>query len=343
MAILLIKIEDEHSLAFNEFFDYNGYCYACTRSRTNPDETVIDMTSFYEAAVNTEALLDVPVAFAFVANELATVIGWYQKAEVSAKMHTPSLFLEGNAKAYASDAVWVPEEAQNLTLHWFAGEQMYEVIEEEDARYGVLDRYMKGYSGQNQMMRYHNAGVHTVAKVLRDKKACREACERWASLVVEGECQDIRDLKTLEAYAKRLSAREMKNPDGYYYQALACYHLGFVKEGLKQINKALKLEPEASDLIALKGLLLVSKGHMEDGAAHLHTAYEKSDYDLYLFMEGQAYMMAGKVYKAYDCFAMMEDQSLLEEYGIKPQEMENKWNFIKVRYMKLKDRFLKKR
>lgn len=341
MAILLIKIEDEKSLAFNEFFDYGGYCYATSRSRLKPGDKVIDMTSFYDAAVNTKTMHDIPVIFVSE-EEKVRIIGWYEKAEIYSEMLTPSLFLEGNVKAYTTDSVWLPKEKQTQTIHCFMRNQLYEVIEEEDARYPSLKRLISEYSGENQVIRYHSAEVHTIPKALQDLTYCKQACEQWAGLVTAEECQDIRDLKTLETYAKRLCQKDRKNPDGYYYLALACYHLGFVKEGLKQINKALQLEKEAdnSDLIALKGLLLVSRGYVEEGAAHLQEAYEKSNYEGYLLMEGRAYMMMNKVDKAYDCFKQIEDEDMLEQMGIKLKEMERTWSSIKVRYMKLKEMFL---
>ncbi|MDO4976612.1 MAG: hypothetical protein Q4E53_05040 [Eubacteriales bacterium] len=342
MAILLVKIENENSLAFNEFFDYAGFCYASSRSREKSDGEAIDLSTFYEATVSTQELHDVPVVFARVEDDRAQVIGWYQKAEIWNQMYTPSLFLEGNIRAYSSDVIWLPEEAQTTTVRWFVKSYIYEVIEEEDARFAPLRRLMNEYGGKNRMMRYHTAETHTIPAAMKDISSCKAACEQWAGLVTAEECQDIRDLKTLEAYAKKLCEKDRKDPDGYYYQALACYHLGFVKEGLKQMNKALQLEPEASDLLALKGLLLVSKGYVDDGAMHLHKAYEKSEYEGYLLMEGRAYMMFGKVDRAYDCFQQTEDESLLEAMGIKLNDMENRWSSIKLRYMKLKDMFRKK-
>ena len=246
MAILLVKIEDEKSLALNEFFDYCGYCYASTRSREKPDSKVIDMTFFYDAAVNTEVLHDIPVIFVSVEKEVATILGWYQKAEIFNKMYTPSLFLEGNIKAHTTDCVWLPKQAQTNTLHWTVKNQLYEVIEEEDARFRSLQKLIKEYSGENMLLRYHTASSHTIPNMMKDISLCKVACEQWATLVTSEKCQDIRDLKTLEAYAKKFCEKDRKDPDGYYYLALADYHLGFVKEGLKQINKALQLEPDAS-------------------------------------------------------------------------------------------------
>lgn len=341
MAILLVKIEDENSLALNEFFDYCGRCYASTRSREKTDSEVIDMSNFYDAAVNTEILHDIPVVFVSV-EEKARVLGWYKKAEIFHQMHMPSLFLEGNIQAYSSDAVWLPNKGQTMTLPCFAKNQLYEVVEEEDARFYSLDQFMKNYSGENQFLRYHTAAVHIVPRALKELSLCQDACRQWAELIIEEKCRDIRDLKTLEGYARKLCEIDRKNPDGYYYLALACYHLGLVKEGLKQINKAIKLEGEASDLLALKGFLLVSRAHREEGAAYLQKAYEKSQYEAYLLMEGRVYLMEGKVDKAYDCFKQIEEESLLEEMGIKLKEMEKKWNSIRFGYWKIRDIFRKK-
>ncbi len=346
MAILLVKIEDEKSLAFNEFFDYNGYCYGATCSRKRTDDNIIDMTSFYEATITTESLKDIPVVFVSVeteeAKEEANVLGWYKKAEIFSEMRTPSLFLEGNILAKSQDAVWLPKEEQTRHFYWFARKQFYEVIEEEDIRFLPLQKMMREYSGKNQMLRYHEASPFVQTQGRKDLKFYQLACEQWASLVIEEKCQDIRDIKTMEAYAKKLCEKAPKDPDGYYYYALACYHLGLVKEGIKQINKALNLEEDASDLIALKGMLLVSRGYAEDGANLLHEAYLISADETYLLTEGRVWMIAGKADLAYDCFDRIEDKSLLEEMNIRSKDMENKWNFIKTRYMKFRDMFSKK-
>jgi len=342
MAILLVKIEDEKSLPLNEFFDYSGFCYASTGPRDHSADKVIDMADFYDADINTKILTDIPVVLVSVENDTAAVLGWYAKAEIFSDIHTLSFFLEGNIKAYTSDCVWLPDSGKKHTLGWFAKKKIYEVIEAEDARYPQLQQWIKGYSGGNQLRRYYTAVPHTIPKALQDITHCREACRQWAELVTKEECQDIRDLKTLEVYAKKLCEKDPKDSDGYYYLALACYHLGFVKEGLKQIGKALRLEPEASDLIALKGLLLVSRGYVEDGAAQLHQAWEISGYETYLLMEGRAYMIEGKADRAYDCFKQIGDENLLEEAGIRWKDMEKKWSSFRYGYMKLREMLKKK-
>lgn len=341
MAILLVKISDERSLALNEFYDYCGCCYASTRSREKMDGKVIDMSSFYDAAINTKSLRDIPVVF--VSNEeSASVFGWYKKAEIFSEMQTPSLFLQGNIKAYATDCLWIPKKGQSYKVKCFLKDQLYEVIEEEDQRFLFLKQLMGNYCGNNQMIRYHSAIPYTIPQAMQKIEICKTVCEKWANLVSAEECRDIRDIKTLEVYAKKMCEKDRKNPDGYYYLALACYQLGFIKEGLKQINKALQLERGASDLMALKGLLLVSKGHIDSAAECLHDAFMKSQYEGYLLLEGRAYMVGGKMDKAYECFSKIKDQNMLDESGIQMKAIEDKWSSLKYGYLKIKEMFKKR-
>ena len=48
MAILVVRIEDVSTLLMNEFFDYNGRCYALTRSRKENTDVCINLEDFYE-------------------------------------------------------------------------------------------------------------------------------------------------------------------------------------------------------------------------------------------------------------------------------------------------------
>ncbi|MFR4970659.1 MAG: hypothetical protein ACLTDC_08890 [Lachnospiraceae bacterium] len=65
MAILVVRIEDASTLLMNEFFDYNGRCYALTRSRKKNTDVCINLEDFYEGTVSGgESLADIPVAFA---------------------------------------------------------------------------------------------------------------------------------------------------------------------------------------------------------------------------------------------------------------------------------------
>ena len=47
MAILVVRIEDASTLLMNEFFDYNGRCYALTRSRKENTDVCINLEDFY--------------------------------------------------------------------------------------------------------------------------------------------------------------------------------------------------------------------------------------------------------------------------------------------------------
>ena len=51
MAILVVRIEDASTLLMNEFFDYNGSCYALTRSRKENTDVCINLEDFYEGTV----------------------------------------------------------------------------------------------------------------------------------------------------------------------------------------------------------------------------------------------------------------------------------------------------
>lgn len=46
MAILVVRIEDVSTLLMNEFFDYNGRCYALTRSRKENTDVCINLEDF---------------------------------------------------------------------------------------------------------------------------------------------------------------------------------------------------------------------------------------------------------------------------------------------------------
>ena len=43
MAILVVRIEDASTLLMNEFFDYNGRCYALTRSSAQEDHASVSV------------------------------------------------------------------------------------------------------------------------------------------------------------------------------------------------------------------------------------------------------------------------------------------------------------
>ena len=82
MAILVVRIEDASTLLMNEFFDYNGRCYALTRSRKENTDVCINLEDFYEGTVQSESLEDIPVVFVKAQDGGWAVIGYYKRAEV---------------------------------------------------------------------------------------------------------------------------------------------------------------------------------------------------------------------------------------------------------------------
>ena len=91
MAILVVRIEDASTLLMNEFFDYNGRCYALTRSRKENTDVCINLEDFYEGTVQSESLEDIPVVFVKAQDGGWAVIGYYKRAEVRKKIMRPSL------------------------------------------------------------------------------------------------------------------------------------------------------------------------------------------------------------------------------------------------------------
>jgi hypothetical protein len=74
---------------------------------------------------------------------------------------------------------------------------------------------------------------------------------------MEDRCEDIRPIRELEECAIRLAKLDGSDPAGLYYQAIACCHLGKTRQGMKAIERALRMEPDAGDMMVLKAQLLV--------------------------------------------------------------------------------------
>ncbi len=337
MAVLLIKIEDTASLALNEFFDYNGHCYALAGSR-NKQKNSFRMEEFYEATRDTERLEDVPVFFVTGTDREAVVLGWYKRAAITGQSRQVSLFLEGNVEAAAADAVLLPEQNRNVKIEWQTPGQLYEVVEQEDTRWETLQGLLRKDPGENAFLRYAYVPVKLEPKLVRQPEACLQYCARLAQVLLEDQCRDISEIKLLEKYAEKVKDVKRTDPDGYYYHALACCHLGFFREGMKSIQKAIELEPEAADLKALKGMLLAEKGYYRDSAACLQEAYEKNREEEYLLLEGRILSMAGQMDKAYECFSAVRDKTLLEDAGIRLSEMEKRWSFAELLSFRRKNR-----
>ncbi len=338
MAILLIKIEDTASLALNEFFDFNGHCYALAGSRSGEASEAFRMEEFYEATRDTERLEEIPVFFVSGEGADSRILGWYKRAEVTRKLQVPSLFLQGNVRADAGDVILLPEKDRSVTLEMQAPGRLWEVAEEEDMRFDLLQKLLKKDPEENAFLRYAKAAVRLEPKLLKQPEACLNYCGQLAEVLLNDQCRDLSEIKLLEAYAAKMKEKQPKNPDGYYYHALACCHLGFFREGMKSVRKALELEPEAADLRALKGMLLAEKGYYGDSAACLHEAFEISQEEEYLLLEGRVYSMAGQMNKAYECFAAIQNQELLDNAGIQLSEMEKRWSFADLLSFRRKNR-----
>ena len=61
MAILLVNIDNPATMALNEFYDYNGHCYALSCSRDREDGVAITFNDFYESTVATSQMSKIPV------------------------------------------------------------------------------------------------------------------------------------------------------------------------------------------------------------------------------------------------------------------------------------------
>lgn len=339
MAILVIKIEDPSTLRMNEFFDYDGRCYGLSRSRMQNGEKCINLEDFYDGTVRSEEIRHVPVVFVMKREEQFYVAGWYREAAVCRNICRPSFFMEGNVIADARDAWLLPEDAWTYALDCRFGRNQYEVIEMDDSRYQPLWAWLTSYSGKNAFLRYALVDISIDGKARRDYDFCIEKCTGLAQRLMADNCQDIRDIRELEAYAQQACILNRRSADGYYYLAMAAHQLGQVKKGIKAIGKALNLEPEAPDILAMKGNLLVSMGYIEEAARLFHEAWLAEGDEDYLILEGRAWMFKGQMDRAIQCFRKVSNKQALQEAGINLKDMERKWPFINVRGFHLKKLF----
>ena len=318
MAILLIRIEDEATLKLNEFFDYNGSCYALSRSREDNDKVCLPLEDFYDCTVRTDWVSDIPVVFIYGKEGDHRILGWYRSSKIYRESLNVSMFLEGNIVAHSSDVVVVPRDCQSLMRDVSFGERLYEVVEFDDKRHGYLEKMMESYSGVNEMKRLDALSVNVsrqdiLIKARRDKKKpfdiCIEQCALLAERLMNDACEDIVEIKVLWEYAKLAVIYNSQSADGYYYQAMAEEQLGLVRQGLKSIDKALKLEDDGDDLYALKGNLLMAYGRIDEAA--------------------RMYRLANEIHP-------------LEAYGEILKRIEKQWPFVAVRGFKLKKVFWKR-
>lgn len=331
MAILVVRIEDDSTLLMNEFFDYNGMCYGLTRSREKNDEICINLEDFYEGTVQSECLSDIPVFFVQERGGSWCVIGWYRRAHVRKRILRPSLFLEGNIRADVRDVWLLQEENRTTTFAAHFGERYYEVVEEDDARYQPLLKVMDGSSGQNALLRYDCVDIFLQSTIRNDYSACLRECERLALALMREECENLGDIKRLEVCGRQAAILNGREADGYYYEAMADEQLGRTRQGMKAIEKALRIEPEAADLMAVKGQLLVGMNRNEAAAQWFHKAWSESGDDDYLLLEGRAWLLDGQPDNALVCFKKIEDPMILDAAGINLSDMERRWPPVSVR------------
>lgn len=341
MAILVVRIEDDATLSLNEFFDYNGVCYGLTRPRSENSEICINLEDFYEGTVQNQCLKDIPVAFAEEREGRWYIAGWYQKAEIRKRILRPSLFLEGNIQADVRDAWLLLEEERVEAFAAHFGERYYEVVEEDDARYQPLMDYMTAGGGQNALLRYDCVDIFLQNTIRHDYAACLRECERLALELMREECADLRDIKRLEFCGRQAAVLNGREADGYYYEAMADEQLGRVRQGMKAVERALRIEPDGADIMALKGQLLAGMGKAEAAAQWFHRAWTESGDEDYLLLEGRALLLAEQPDDALECFRKISDQTLLDEAGINLRDMERRWPPVSARGFHLKNLFNK--
>lgn len=343
MAFLALLVEDKGTLRLNEFFDYDGRCFALSRSRIDKSDVCMDFLDFYEGDAGTEKMENVPVIFLIPDAETNNVYicGWYLNAVICKKEQRPSLFMEGNIAADSRNVVFLPEEEQKHIFEWrFSGRQ-YNVVESDDSRYQDVIDYISHYSGKNDFEREELIRIAIDPSLRRDHELCIRRCEESALLLMQDKLGGIRDIKELLAYADQAVLTEGKDPDGYYYQAMAYYNLGKMKKAVSAVNKAIEKENDAPEFIALKGCILAGMNYHDAGADLLNEAYMISGDDDYLIEEGRVWMLKGRMDKAYKCFKSIKDKDLLKECGIDLKNMEKKWPFAHIRGLSFKHFFQK--
>ncbi|MBB5263896.1 hypothetical protein HNP82_001001 [Catenibacillus scindens] len=370
MAIMVVKIEDKSSLKMNEFFDYNGQCWALSRSRSQTLATGAMLEDFYECTVLTDWVEDIPVIFLCQDEARAAfkICGWYRRAKIYRKVRHPSIFLEGNICARAVDAVMLKDGRWRSLLPCmpsggsiFDG-KLYYVIEDDVPGYEELEKLV-GVSGESPVALEDMAPVRYAfvpsyedkGRIRREAAAllggpksrptakamaqaqyvcCIRECEKYAGRLMNDQCQGISDLKTLKEYGRMASVFSPGQADGYYYEAMANEQLGFVKDGLKVIAKAIAIEPDGADLLALKANLLAAFGKFEEAARLYQESFDISGDESYLLMKGHTFSMMGNMEQAYKAYTQIKDRSILKEAGINLKDMEHRWPFGAIRGLK---------
>ncbi len=290
MAILLVNIDNPATMALNEFYDYNGHCYALSCSRDREDGVAITFNDFYESTVATSQMSKIPVVFCRKEDEKLYIVGWYKSAEIHSKRRFVSLFLEGNIVANASDVVLLKQKKiiESVTANFMF--RNYCVIEMEDGRYDKLAELIYVDADEknkytNVFTRYPYVHIELDGRAKKSYDVAIRYCESLAGNIMNDNCQGIAEIKALKLYAEEAVRLDKSKADGYYYLALANYQLGFVKDGMKAVERALTIEPEASDINALKANLLVSMGYFDTALELYQKAAQLDDDESELYLE----------------------------------------------------------
>lgn len=348
MAIMIVKIEDSNTLKMNEFFDYNGRCYALSRSRFVGENEAADLEDFYEGTVFSKQIEGVPVVFIAQKEDGQDYIcGWYKNAVVYRDVQRPSLFLEGNIIAKSLDAVllknenWMPADKWLVKDYLYFNDKGYAVIEDDDMYAYKLKKLLSSAVNGIWPVRYElyapKMEVFQIKKAKTRSESCQiciDFCTKLASRLMDDACEDIGEIKALREYALKAITFDGKCVDGYYYKAMAEEQLGFIKDGLKSVNKALELESDAADIMALKANLLVAYGNAKEAMQLYQESYEISGDESYLLMKGKVMFRIGDVDGAYKTYRKIADKTLLEEAGINLKDMEKRWPFVSIRGLK---------
>lgn len=326
MTILAVKIDTLATLGMNEFFDYAGYCWAVSRNRASDEATGVELEDFYEGTVQSGYMQEVPVVFLYE-NQ---IIGWYEKADVYRYIRHPALFLEGNIRTETRNARRLKRPAKIPGDEIvFPEDKNYLVIERGDIRYETLTAFISDNKGPFEVIEYARVIVDSRLKGGQlSRKAGKRLtnqgqallllmqCEALAAEIMEDRCPGIGTVKGFYELALDATRYDSSNVNGWYYLAMANYQLGFVKKGLKAIERALKLEPEGDDLLVMKGNLLVSNRSFEEALRCYEAAYELNPDDSYYIMAGRACVCMGNSVAANQYYRRVKDASVLKEFEI---------------------------
>ena len=329
MAILAVKIDNRATLRMNEFFDYAGQCWALSKDREEDGVMGAELEDFYEGTVRSSQMEEIPVIF--VCED--KIVGWYRKAMVYRYIRRPSLFMEGNICANVRDVhlLFNPEPYEELA---FGTDKKYLVIERSDMRYEPLMCFMENHTGPFEEVSYGKVPVDLRTKMSAKqvggaKKSAQmkqtskdkvqhllRLCELFAQEIMEDLCPGIGTVKALEQTALEATRLQTSDVNAWYYLAMAYYHLGLVKKGLKAVDRAIRLEPDADDLLVMKGNLMVSGGCLEEALNCYESAYEICPDDSYYVMAGQACRCMGNRIAAEQYYKKVKDTDILEDFGI---------------------------